>query len=193
MGKKIMLNTLLLTEDYFNDKKVDGVLYGILLGLADKGEDGSSSIKKTSMPTKGSFCEWLKIKSPMTYDAHLSYLIEKGYIKDLGEYYYFPKQKKFSMYVPKETIRFLEDCCGKHVLQIYFYLGEKYRDAVKEMVRYHIDIDALVEYTKLTGERKHAVAANAVTLLECCGLIEVDEHGLCDFKFQIRETRKKDV
>lgn len=116
-------NKLKLT--FLNDSKVDGELYAYLLSLSI-GEDKETRVYKEFIPSMATIVkDVLRCKSRQTGYNHFNYLLEKGYLKDEGEYYVFKKEKVY-FNMSKELVDFFLEVVKEPVIKVYIYLGQRY-------------------------------------------------------------------
>lgn len=168
--KRFPANTTLSDVTFLNDKKVDGELYAYFQILSFP-EDNQTIVSKKDLPTKKEMCGNLGFKSVKTFNSHLKYLIEKGYIIEELEKYILPNVEDFYTLIPLETLRVLNNTLQEQVIKVYIYLGQKhkykehYEFTIKELAT-HIGI-------KLDNHsRAYQLLNDILTVLSSLGLVK---------------------
>ena len=80
-------------------------------------------MRKKDLPKQAELCQKLGFSSPKTYRAHLDALVKHGYVieeKERGEYV-LPNKEDVFLYIPLETLKFLNDTLKENVIKIYIY------------------------------------------------------------------------
>ena len=167
--KRFPANTTLSDVTFLNDKKVDGELYAYFQSISFP-EGELTIVSKKDLPTKKEICGNLGFKSVKTFNSHLKYLIEKGYIVEELERYILPNVEDFYALIPLETIQFLNDTLQTNVIKTYIYLGQKrkfktnYEFTIKELAT---NIGIKVEH----NSRAYETMNNILQCLKILGLI----------------------
>lgn len=173
--KRFPADTSLEKDTFLNNKKINGELYGLLKVYSYPDKDKITKVDKNTLPTQTELCKKLKIKSPKTYRTHLSYLIEKGYVQDKGDYYLLPNKESIYFDIPLETNKFLSDCMTEQLIKIYLYLGQRWKykpnySFTSEEIGEHIGISVVGH------ERQYDKIRNALLCLKNNGLIDYEEY-----------------
>ena len=172
--KRIPANTSLEELTFLNDKKVNGELYALLQGLSDyQVIDQENNIFKTYVPKskmlkQSEMCRILGISSPKTLRAHLTYLMEQGYVIKEGDDYVLPEMENIYFLIPLQTLNYLRDNCKEHVIKIYVYLGQKYKQALYSGKQYEFTLEELGNHIGLkikNHSRGYEMINNVLDLL----------------------------
>lgn len=172
--KRIPANTSLEELTFLNDKKVNGELYALLQGLSDyQVIDQENNIFKTYVPKskmlkQSEMCRILGINSPKTLRSHFNYLIEQGYVIKEGEDYILPEMENIYFLIPLQTLNYLRDNCKEHVVKIYVYLGQKYKQALYSGKQYEFTLEELGNHIGLkikNHSRGYEMINNVLDLL----------------------------
>ena len=107
-----------------NNKKIDGELYAYLQSLSFP-EEGKTVVSKKNLPLQSKICSLLGISSPKTYRNHLNILKETGYIIEEDDKYILPEKEDVFLFIPLETLKFLNDTLKENVIKIYIYLVQR--------------------------------------------------------------------
>lgn len=198
--KKRFPATINLNElTFLNDKKINGELYAYLQSVSEVNDLGDNNyetfIEKKKMPNQSLMCKTLGIKSPKTLRSHFNYLIERGFVIEEGDKYILPKMENFYFLIPLKTLQFLRDNCRDHVIKIYVYLGQRYKQGMERGYPYEFTLDELGENIGLkvkNNSRGYEVVNNALTLLVNNGLInyisffdgQMQKKKLTNFSFE---------
>ena len=179
--KRFPADTTLNELTFLNDKKVNGELYALLQGLSkydiiDKNcNKFLTYVQKREIPKQTDMCEILGIKSPKTLRAHLSYLIEQGYLREETDRYILPEMENIYFLIPLKTLKYLNDNCKEHVIKIYVYLGQRYKWALERGSMYEFTLEELGNHIGLkikNNSRGYEIINNALDLLNNSGLID---------------------
>ena len=115
---------------FLSDKKVDAELYALLMQFSYGGEGadkGKTVVYKSNLPKQKDMCDMLRIKSTTTLRTHLKYLVDQGYINDMGDKLIIDTYKEdVFLRIPLETIEFLNDTVKESVWKVYLYLGQRW-------------------------------------------------------------------
>lgn len=172
--KRIPANTSLEELTFLNDKKINGELYALLQGLSDyEVIDQENKIFKTYVPKskmlkQSEMCKMLGINSPKTLRSHLSYLIEQGYVVKDGDDYVLPEMENIYFLIPLQTLNYLRDNCKEHVIKIYVYLGQRYKQALYNGKPYEFTLEELGNHIGLkikNSSRGYEMINNVLDLL----------------------------
>lgn len=161
--------------NFLNDKFVDGELYAIFQGLSVP-EEGKTIVHKYAIPKQTELCQKLGIKSPKTIRAHLNYLISQHYIEVLenGDYY-LPNKENIYFMIPLPTLQYLNNNCKDHIIKIYIYLGQRYRQALnRNCFTYEFTLEEIGNQIGLkvkNNSRGYGILNNALEALYNAGLI----------------------
>lgn len=120
-------------------------------------------------------CEILGIKSAKTYRSYLNYLIENEYILEEKDRYILPEKESIYFLIPMPTLQYLNDNCREHIIKIYVYLGQKYKQALFNGRQYEFTTEELGNHIGIkvkNNSRGYEVINNALTLLYNSGLID---------------------
>ena len=179
--KRFPANTTLDSLTFLNDKKINGELYAYLQGISKykinnkDNRDFTTYIDKKDLPKQSKICEILGIKSPKTFRTHFSYLIEKGFIVEEEDVYLLPEMEDVYFLMPLKTLQYLNDNCKEHVIKIYVFLGQRYKQRLYKGEQFIFTSEELGEHVGLkikNSSRGYEVINNALDLLQNSGLIE---------------------
>ena len=181
MEKRFPANTTLNELTFLNDKKVNGELYAYLQGLSDfeiidkKTNMYITYVLKSKLPTQSKICEVIGLKSTKTYRTHLKYLIDNGYIEEKEDRFILPEKENIYFLIPLNTLKYLNDNCKEHIIKIYVYLGQKYKQALYSGKLYEFTTEELGNHIGIkvkNNSRGYEIINNALTLLYNSGLID---------------------
>jgi len=118
----------------------------------------------------------LGIKSATTLRTHLKYLISSDYVIENKETksYILPDKEKVFLYIPFDTLQFINDTIKEQVYKIYIYLGQrhKYKSGyvfTQEEIAQHLGL-------ALTGnETVRRQIKNSLICLQNNGLIDYEQ------------------
>lgn len=179
--KRFPADTTLDELTFLNNKKINGELYAFLQGISRyevidrESNQFVTYVLKKDLPTQTKICESLSINSPKTYRAHLNYLIECGYIIDEGDRYMLPEKESIYFLIPLLTLQYLNDNCKEHVIKIYVYLGQKYKQGLYNGKQYEFTLEELGNHIGIkikNNSRGYSIINNALDLLYNSGLID---------------------
>lgn len=162
--------------NFLNDKCIDGELYAIFQGLSMP-ENGKTVVQKSVIPKQVELCAKLGIKSPKTLRSHLNYLISQGYIEimDNGNYL-LPNKEDIYFMIPLPTLQYLNNNCKEHIIKIYIYLGQRYKQALnRNNGSYEFTLEEIGNQIGLkvkNNSRGYGVLNNALEMLYNAGLID---------------------
>lgn len=125
--KRFPANTTLNVDTFLNDKKIDGELYSYLQQFSYPDEEKRTIIKKEDLPVQREICDAIGVKSPKTYRAHLSYLIQAGLVVEEKDKFILPNQEEIFFMIPLDTLMFINDSLQEQVVKTYIYLGQKWK------------------------------------------------------------------
>lgn len=115
---------------FLNDKKIDAEIY-TYFQICSYPKDGETRAYKKDLGTQKEICEILKTcgksMSVMTYQRHLKYLIEAGYVIEKKEYYVLPPKENSYLLLPLRTLKFIQRTLKKPVNKVYAYLGQRWK------------------------------------------------------------------
>lgn len=132
-------------------------------------------VDKKKMPKQSIMCEVLGMKSPKTLKSHFNYLIEKGYVCEEATRYVLPEMEDIYFLIPRKTLRYINDSCKEHVIKIYVYLGQRYKQATHRSEQYEFTLEEIGEHTGIkvkNNSRGYEIVNNALNLLCNSGLID---------------------
>lgn len=159
---------------FLNDSKVNGELYAYLMSKSI-GEEKQTRVYKNILPSMAKIAtEVLHYKSRQSGYNSFNYLLENGYLKDMGEYYVIKKENPYFS-IPQDLLDYLIDTATESVIKVYIYLGiknsykrsttgEGYVFTIKELCE-HLGID--YNYKKNRDK-----ISNCLTCLTKQGLIK---------------------
>lgn len=165
-----------------------------------KGEKRATIVYKKDIPTQAVICEKLNMRSPKTLRAHITQLIEAGYLveDEKNKCYILPEKEDMYLLVPLSTSQYLWDNCKEHVIKLYIYLGQRYKYAQNLGKGYYdFTIAELGDHLGI-GVKNHTeayrVMNNALVLLKNSGLVNYEEvyvnkipyKRLSDFSFEVQ-------
>lgn len=180
--KHFPADTSLEVLTFLNNKKIDGRLYAYLQSksmpfLIDD-DDGKKSyetrVDKGELGTQKELCEKVKIKSPKTLRKYLKILIDTGYVEDKEYYYLLPKKEDIFFKIPLDTLRFIQNTIQEDVIKIYIYLGQRYKYAEVNKVKYSFTIKQVAKHLGLsqTSENSRSFVKDGLDVLMNNGLIK---------------------
>lgn len=143
---------------FLNNKNIDGRLYAYLqsksmpVKISDYYE---TRVDKFELGTQGEFCEAIQIKSPKTLRKHLNTLIETGYLRNEKDYYVLIQKEDIFFKMPLDTLRFIQNTIKEDVIKIYIYLGQRYKFAASQGIKYSFSIKEIVEHLGLSLNDKN--------------------------------------
>lgn len=120
------------------------------------------------MLKQSEMCRILGISSPKTLRAHLTYLMEQGYVVKEGDNYVLPEMENIYFLIPLQTLNYLKDNCKEHVIKIYVYLGQKYKQALYSGKPYEFTLEELGNHIGLkikNHSRGYEMINNVLDLL----------------------------
>lgn len=179
--KRFPANTTLNELTFLNDKKVNGELYALLQEISEYEVFDKDNhifltyVPKKSMPKQAKMCEILGIKSPKTLRTHFNYLIEQGYIEETDDKYILPELENIYFLIPRPTLKYLNDNCKEHVIKIYVYLGQRYKQSLYNGTLYEFTLEELGNHIGIkvkNSSRGYEIINNALDLLYNSGLID---------------------
>ena len=138
-------------------------------------------VLKSNLPSQVEICKSLGIKSPKTYKTHLNYLIQNEYIKEEDDRFVLPEKEDIYFLIPLATLQYINDNCKEHIIKIYVYLGQKYKQTQYNNKKYNrndayeFTLEELGEHIGIkvkNNSRAYDVLNNALTLLYNSGLID---------------------
>lgn len=145
--KHFPADTSMEIETFLNNKKIDGRLYAYLQSKSmpilieeDKIKKYETRVDKGELGTQAELCEAIKIKSSKTLRKYLKILIDTGYLEDKKEYYVLPRKEDIFFKIPLDTLRFIQNIIPEDVIKIYIYLGQRYKYAEVNNVKYSFTI-----------------------------------------------------
>ena len=161
---------------FLNDKQVDGELYAIFQGLS-RPENGKTIVHKGVIPKQSDMCAKIGIKSPKTLRTHLSYLILQGYIEiEKNGDYSLPLKEDIYFMIPLPTLQYLNNNCKDHVIKIYIYLGQRWKQALNRKCAYYEftleEIGNQIGLKVKNNSRGYGIINNALEMLYNAGLID---------------------
>jgi biotin operon repressor len=108
--RRFPANTSLDSITFLNNKKINGELYGMFQSMAQspfgrKGDKNDTVVYKKDLPTQSEICAKLNMKSPKTLRAHITQLIETGYLieDEKNKCYILPEKEDMYLLVPLTT------------------------------------------------------------------------------------------
>ena len=162
--------TAIKISTFLNDPKVDAELYAYFLSLSI-GENQETRVYKDKLPTQEYITkEILRYKSRSTYNTHLKYLKDQGYIVDKGKYYLIPHKERMYFKMPLDLLQFFVDTIKEPVLKTYIYLGQRNSYKPKE---YIFTIKEIADHLGINYQRNCTSIKNYLELLVGCGLITI--------------------
>ena len=180
--KHFPADTSLEVLTFLNNKKIDGRLYAYLQSksmpfLIDDGngkKNYETRVNKGELGTQKELCEEVKIKSPKTLRKYLKILIDTGYIEDKEYYYLLPKKEDIFFKIPLDTLRFIQNTIQEDVIKIYIYLGQRYKYAEVNNVKYSFTIKQVAKHLGLsqTSENSRSFVKDGLDVLMNNGLIK---------------------
>ena len=166
---------------FLNNKNIDGRLYAYLQSksmpvvVENNGiKNYETRVDKFEIGSQNEFCKAVKIKSTKTLRKYLNILINTGYIEDMGEYYVLPKKETIFFKIPLETLRFIQNTIKEDVIKIYIYLGQRYKYASINNVKYSFTLKEVAEHLGLSvnSENSRVFVKDGLDALMNNGLIE---------------------
>jgi len=157
---------------FLKDSKIDAELYAYLQSMSFP-DEGVTVVAKIDLPAQSKMAEKIGVKSTKTFRAHLSYLMETGYVEDHGDHYVLPNIEDIYLLLPLETIQFITDTIKESVIKVYIYLGQRwgYKKGyvfTQEEIAQHLGM-------KLAGNpRARQMIHNALDVLQDVGLISFE-------------------
>ena len=127
------------------------------------------------MPKQQEICNHLGIKSPKTLRAHLTYLIDQGYVIEKEDRYLLPQMENIYFLIPLKTLTYLNDNCREHIIKIYVYLGQRYKYSLDKGIPYEFTLEEIGEHIGIkvkNNSRAYEMLNNALNLLVNSGLID---------------------
>lgn len=182
--KRFPADTSLERDTFLNNKKIDGELYGLLKSYSFPNQKKETIVAKKDLPTQAVMCQMLGIQSPKTFRAHLNYLLDKGYIEDMGEEYLMPNKEGIFFDIPLETLKFLNDCVKEQIIKVYIYLGQRW----KYKPGYTFTLEEIAEHIGINlgnNTRNYEMINNALLCLSNNGLLEYVDY------FENQKPRKR--
>lgn len=176
--KRFPADITLKETTFLNDKKIDAELYALLQSYSSS-NDGVTFIEKWSLPKQSEICNILGIKSAKTYRAHLSYLIESGYVVEDDSKYILPLKEDIYLLLPLSTIQFLKDVFKDEVVKTYIYLGQKWLNHMDQEFTY-AEIGNHVGIKTAGNSRGYEQIRNILFVLSNCGLISISKEYFVD-------------
>lgn len=164
---------------FLNDKKINGELYAYLMSQS-YGKDGKTIVEKKKLPKQTEICEIIGIKSRTTYNTHLNYLIEKGYIEEEKKGIYTLLNPE-SMYfeIPQDTLNYLNDTASEQVIKAFICLGQMWSFSQNKKELYTFTKKELCERIGMPMKGGNAnVNYDKINNILCClikcGFIDVE-------------------
>lgn len=187
---------------FLTDKKIDAELYAILMQYSYGSEDNETKdietrVYKKDLPSQEVMCKKLGIKSRTTYRTHLNYLIEQGYIIDMGKYYLIDTYKEnIFLQINTDTIAFLNDTVAEAVWKAYLYLGQRWAWKKSSFVFTLEDLALHIGEKINNNSSMYSRLNNILQCLENNGLIKVvtfydgkiPQKRLIDFSFHHKNS-----
>ena len=201
--KHFPANTSMEMLTFLNNKNIDGRLYAYLQSKSkpEKVVWGYiTRVDKFELGTQKDLCEAIQIKSPKTLRKHLNILIETGYLIDGGSYYVLVEKEDIFFKIPLDTIRFIQNTIKEDVIKIYIYLGQRYKFAASQGMKYSFTIKEIVEHLGLgLNDKSRSFVKDGLDALMNNGLIsfvsyregKVPKLRLVEFSYQHKSNFRR--
>lgn len=201
--KHFPANTSMEMLTFLNNKNIDGRLYAYLQSKSkpEKAVWGYiTRVDKFELGTQKDLCEAIQIKSPKTLRKHLNILIETGYLIDGGSYYVLVEKEDIFFKIPLDTIRFIQNTIKEDVIKIYIYLGQRYKFAASQGMKYSFSIKEIVEHLGLgLNDKSRSFVKDGLDALMNNGLIsfvsyregKVPKLRLVEFSYQHKSNFRR--
>ena len=166
---------------FLNNKNIDGRLYAYLQSKSmpvlinhDGIKEYETRVDKFDIGSQLDLCKAIRIKSTKTLRKYLNILIETGYVEDMGDYYLLPKKQEIFFKIPLDTLRFIQNTIQEDVIKIYIYLGQRYKYAKINGLKYSFTFKEIAEHLglSLTSENSRIFVKDGLDALMNNGLIK---------------------
>ena len=208
--KHFPADTSMEVSTFLNNKNIDGRLYAYLQSksmpvLINKNgnKQYETRVDKFDIGSQQKLCDAIGIKSTKTLRKYLKILIDTGYVEDIGEYYLLPKKQEIFFKIPLQTLRFIQNTIQEDVIKIYIYLGQRYKFAQMNGLKYSFTFKEITEHLglSLTSENSRIFVKDGLDALMNNGLIKfvsyyqgrIPKLRLVDFSYEYKTNFNEEI